>query len=103
MKQIIFLFMLIFFLSSCSFAADKLPQDIEKKPETLKEKVETLADEDPRRQKVMTLTWQIQYYREQLKTIELKHMIKCYQSKEYRNTLSKIENLNKQIRTLMLL
>lgn len=95
--------LLLLFLSSCSFAGSKLPQDIEKKPETLKEKMEALTDEDPRRQQVMTLTWQIQYYREQLKAMELSHMIKCYQSKEYRNTLSKVENLNKQIRTLMLL
>jgi len=68
-----------------------------------KEQIEALKDDDPRRQQVMTLTWQIQYYREQLRNMEMKKLIECYQSKEYRDTLAKIENLNKQIRAILLL
>jgi hypothetical protein len=75
---------------------------IEEKQST-KEQIEALKPDDPRRQQVMALTWQIQYYREQIKTIEMAHMIQCYQSKEYRDALAKIEELNKQIRALLLL
>lgn len=101
MKICSILILLIFSLTSCSFAGNKIPKEPEKK--SVKEKVEALTNEDPRRQQIMALTWQIQCYKEQLKTMELSHMIKCYQSKIYRDTLAKIEELNKQIRVMMLL
>lgn len=83
------------------------PKEVKKakieKPKTDQEKIEALKDDDPRRQQVMVITWQIQYYREQLRNIEMRKLIECYQSKEYRDTLAKIENLNKQIRNILLL
>ena len=73
------------------------------KDQSVKDQVEALTPEDPRRQRVMTLTWQIQYQREKLMGLELKYLGACYKDKEYRDAMTAIENLNKQIRQLMLL
>lgn len=98
--------LLMFFLSSCSFAANNATiaeQPVVEKKKTAREKIEALSSEDPRRQRVMAVTWQIQYQREKLKNVELNYLTKCYQDKEYRNTLAEIDRLTKQLRQLLLL
>lgn len=69
----------------------------------IKDQIEALGPEDPRRQQIMTLTWQIQYQRERLKSLESQYLAACYKGKEYRDALTAIENLNKQVRQLILL
>jgi len=111
MKKFIVVFLIIpfFLLSCCSTKAGTIDKPSPTKKESKvenksdKETIEALKQDDPRRQQIMTLTWQIQYYREQLKTMEMKKMIECYQGKNYRDTVAKIENLNKQIRQILLL
>ena len=98
---------ILLFLASCSFAANNATiteqpvVDVEKK--TAREKIEALPSEDPRRQKVIAVTWQIQYQREKLKNVELNYLAKCYQDEKYRNTLAEIDRLTKQLRQLLLL
>jgi hypothetical protein len=83
--------------------ADSNNATVEETPKTDKEKMEALSEDDPRRQKIMTMTWRIQYCRERLKYLEAKYLAACYKDKEYRNAMDSIEDLNKQIRALLLL
>ena len=89
--------------TSNSFAKGDAPKEIETERKSDREQIKALRPEDPRRQKVMTLTWQIQYQREKLKFLEMKYLGACYQDKEYRDAMIAIESLNKQIRQLILL
>lgn len=107
----VFLLSLILFvaLSSCAHTIDVVRAEevvggeVKAKEKSIKSQVEALGSEDPRRQQIMTLTWQIQYQRERLKSLELKYLAACYKDKEYRNAMTAIESLNKQIRRLILL
>lgn len=107
-RFIISAWLLFILLSGCShfmpnsFAGAALEgAKVEKKSD--REQIEALGPEDPRRQKIMTLTWQIQYQREKLKGLELKYLGACYRDREYRDAMTAIENLNRQIRQLLLL
>jgi len=93
---------LILFLSSCSFAADKLPQNLEKKPETIKEAIESLPKGDPRQAKIEFLSWKIKYWQEYLKGIRLEYQGNCYNDRRYRTGKNEIEKLTREIRQLLL-
>jgi len=130
MKQITFIFIVSIFLVSCyaksGISDELLEQEVMMaevqqgatvgsetnttsstppivKQKTDKEKLEALSPEDPRRQKVMTLTWQIQCQREKIKALGWKYKAALYNDPEYRVALKAIEDLNKKIRQMMLL
>ena len=98
-----FIVSLIFLLSSCSLAADNLPQDVEKKPETIKEAIEGLSIDDPRQSKVELLSWKIKYWQEYLKSTRLEYQGNCYDDRRYRTGKNEIERLTREIRQLLLL
>jgi len=101
-KLIASILLVLFFLSSCSFAADKLPQNVEKKPETIKEAIDNLEQDDPRQTKIELLSWKIKYWQEYLKGVRLEYQGNCYDDRRYRMGKNEIERLTKEIRRLLL-
>lgn len=120
MKQLFYLLLAsLFFVACCTKTSESQNEQVVvednvteiekvepveiKKDEPIGKQIAELSNEDPRRQKIATLTWRLQYEREKLRTLELSYLAKCYQDKKYRDSLAMIEQLNKQIRAMMLL
>ena len=89
-------------LSSCAHMVGADTQVEIEKHRPIKEAIADLQADDPRQARVLLLTWQIKYYQENLRAIELEYTGLCYKDQRHRKSSAEIERLTQKIRRLLL-
>lgn len=72
------------------------------KEKTAKEIIEGLGPDDPRGTRIALLTWQIKYWKEYLRAVELEYTGLCYKDVRHDNASMQVRQLTRELRRMLI-
>ena len=103
MKKISLIFLILVFLTGCAslgVAEDEVPHDMDQGPTLNPPEEPNFAQIN--QSKMDLLSWQLRYWKENQRAVELKYTTFCFKDVEYRTAVNEIDRITKQMQHLLL-